>query len=281
MRKYLVMSAFTNYQAEVIYPWYNSLRETGYDGDVIVVALDATKETLDKLTDKGIKIVTHFFDGNKASYPGQHHVVVDRFFYYWKILSQSDYTHILTTDISDVIFQKDFRNYVEGVNSSDNEHLILSSEGINYKNEEWGNANLYQSYGPDVYEANKENEIFNAGVVYGTSKLLKDLCWKIWLLSQNRPVHNPDQAAFNILINSIEYSKFIHKQPIDKPWACQAGTVANPNMMDKFRPHLLYSEPAWSNNTVYTAYAEPYCIVHQYNRVPTWNEYFKSKYLNV
>ena len=61
-------------------------------------------------------------------------------------------------------------------------------------------------------------------------------------------------------------------------WACQAGTVADPNKMETFRPKLLEPEPIYKDNIVYTSTGKPFAIVHQYDRVPEWKDYISKKY---
>jgi hypothetical protein len=61
-------------------------------------------------------------------------------------------------------------------------------------------------------------------------------------------------------------------------WACQAGTVADPTKIDSFRPNLLEPEPVFKDGIVQTYKGEPFCIVHQYDRVPEWKKFIKEKY---
>jgi hypothetical protein len=48
--------------------------------------------------------------------------------------------------------------------------------------------------------------------------------------------------------------------------------------MDTFRPNLLEDEPMFVDGTVLTSTGKPFCIVHQYDRVPEWKQYVMEKY---
>jgi hypothetical protein len=84
--------------------------------------------------------------------------------------------------------------------------------------------------------------------------------------------------VFNVLIQTQPYKDVVLQATQASGWACQAGTVADPTKMDTFRPNLLEDEPIFVDGTVLTSTGKPFCIVHQYDRVPSWRQHVMEKY---
>jgi len=270
--KNLIIGGYTNYQYAMIKPWVKSIDEVcdPETTDKVMVVGNTTQEAVDILTADGWILV--------PMAQGQPHVV--RFFSIFDYLKDNwkKYKYVVTTDVRDVIFQKDPFEYLTQ-RLTDRKQLMCGSESIRYENEPWGNENLQQCYGDYIHSLYKHEEIFNVGVLGGTSEYVKDLVLNIALNSINRPIPIVDQAVFNMLINTQPYkdTTFFARQ-LDG-WACQAGTVANPKHIDEFRPHLLEAEPIWKDGKVYTANGDLFTIVHQYDRVPEWNSVIQARYV--
>jgi hypothetical protein len=90
----------------------------------------------------------------------------------------------------------------------------------------------------------------------------------------------PDQAALNILLSLEPYKSITKFNTHEDDWACQCGTTVDPNKIDVFRGNFLVkTEPVWrDNDSVYNNKDDKYVLVHQYNRVPEWNEKLRKKY---
>ena len=152
--------------------------------------------------------------------------------------------------------------------------LVIASEGLKYRDEPWGNENLYQAYNTYVYDQFKENEIFNVGTFGGESEYVKDMVFNIFTNAINRPIPICDQAVFNVLINTQPFKDVVFKT-VD--WACEAGTVADPSKIGHFAPNLMCEQPNVKDGIVY--YGERvFPIVHQYDRVPEWKKFVEQKY---
>jgi hypothetical protein len=188
------------------------------------------------------------------------------------------YDYVITTDVKDVYFQTNpfliFKNPYYQDNSL---KLVIASEGLTYKNEPWGNENLYQTYGQYVYEEFKNNEIFNVGTFGGHSEYVKDMVFNIFTNATNRPIPICDQAVFNVLINTVPYKDIVF---YTHDWACELGTVMDPSKIEKFRPNLLFSEPIWQDGLVKIPplAGRIFPIVHQYDRVPEIKKFVEKKF---
>ena len=192
------------------------------------------------------------------------------------ISSVLEYRFVVTTDVKDVYFQLDPFDYIEkSMPPGSTTKLIIASEGLRYKDEPWGDENLKQAYGSYVYEEFKNNTIYNVGTFGGVSEYVKDMVFNIFTNAINRPIPICDQAVFNVLIGTQPFKDICY--PCDD-WACEAGTVADPTKIDKFRPNLLCYEPVFEDGIVYTQNKSIFPIVHQYDRVPEWKNYYMEKY---
>ena len=204
-------------------------------------------------------------------------VHVERFIHIYKLLKDNLYRYVITTDVKDVIFQKNPSEWLEQ-NLSKEERLVFSSESMKYKDEPWGRENLTQCYGQGIYEDFKNNTIFNVGVLAGRGYAMRDLTLQLFLNCINRPIPIVDQAVFNVMISRHPYLDSSMYTVSEDGWACQLGTTADPSKIDSFRPFLLEPSPKMEGDKVLTSTGKEYIIVHQYDRVPEWKKVIEAKY---
>jgi len=263
--KNLIIGGATNYGINQLKPWVLSAKEVaGIDNDVVLVVGNATQETIEWLEGQYVKVVPMI---NVQGVP----IHVLRFLSIYDYLQKhwQEYDYVVTTDVKDVYFQVDpFKFLVD-------RKLVVASEGLRYKNEPWGNENLYQTYGPYVYEKFKDNEIFNVGTFGGTSEYVKDMVFNIFTNATNRPIPIVDQAVFNVLINTQPFKDVIQTST---QWAAELGTIMDPSKIEQFRPNLLFPEPVFEDGLVKDWTGHVYPIVHQYDRVPILKKFVQEKY---
>lgn len=244
------------------------------DAHRVLCVGNASDETRKLLANKGFELV----DMPQSNIP----IHVLRFLSIYEYLRKNwqKYNLVITTDIKDVYFQTDPFKWLDyhNIGVKDMHQIVAGSECLKYKDESWGNENLLQAYGPYVHSLFKENEIFNVGVLGGSAEYIKDLVFNIFTNATNRPIPIVDQAVFNVLIQTQPYKDVVLQATQASGWACQAGTVADPTKMDTFRPNLLEDEPIFVNGEVLTSKGKPFCIVHQYDRVPEWKKFIMDKY---
>jgi hypothetical protein len=267
--KNLIIGGYTNYGINQLKPWVLSALEVStHNTDIVLVAGNTTTETVQWLKDQGVIVVPMISVPNIP-------IHVLRFLSIYDFLSNhwQEYEYVVTTDVKDVYFQtspfEDIKRF-----SATGYKLIIASEGLKYKDEPWGNENLYQTYGPYVYDKFKDNEIFNVGTFGGASEYVKDMVFNIFTNATNRPIPIVDQAVFNVLINTQPFKKVVAKT-ID--WAAELGTTMDPSKIEHFRPNLLCEEPTFENGLVKYGNV-PYPIVHQYDRVPVLKKFVQEKY---
>jgi hypothetical protein len=276
--KDLIVGCATNYDWSKLKYWINSINRSGFEGDKCLILMNCDKETVSKISDAGFTIIAFNQDSNgNLTYNSNMMVHVERFFHIYNILKDNLYRYIITTDVKDVIFQKNPSEWLEK-NLAHSEDLVFSSESMKYKDEPWGNQNLLETFGPQIYEEFKNNTIFNVGVLAGRGYAMKDLMMNIFASCIGRPIKICDQSTFNFLISQHPYLKSSMYTKSEDGWACQLGTTADPSKIEQFRPFLLEPSPKLDEDKVVTSEGIEYTIVHQYDRVPEWKKVIEAKY---
>lgn len=266
-KRNLIIGGFTNYGINQLKPWVLSAKEVaGQNTDVVLVYGDTTEETLKWLEEQGVRIVPMIRIANVPV-----HVLRFRSIYEFLKGNWLNYDYVITTDVKDVYFQADPFEKLQG------KKLVVASEGLHYKNEPWGNDNLYHAYGEYVHNEFKEKEIFNVGTFGGQSEYVKDMVFHIFTNGINRPIPIVDQAVFNVLIHTQPFADAVD---YTHDWAAELGTVMDPSKIQQFRPNLIFSEPIWKDGLVKIPPMgiRPFPIVHQYDRVPELKKFVQEKY---
>jgi len=272
MEKDLIIGAFKNYNFETIKPWVRSINECGFKGDKVIVSIGSSRETNSKLADAGFIVI----DAPSQTRMGFH---MERFLHIYNFLQSqgSNYRYVITTDVRDVIFQRNPTEWIE--RNIEDKKMIAVSESIKIKNEHWNRQNIINAFGNFFYEGVSNQDVFNVGTLAGTSEYIRDLCGMLYQLSANRPDWVADQAAYNILLNWQPYkdqTKFVR---LNSGWSCNLHVTDKPGEKEHFAPFILEEPPIFENGLVKDgATKEPFYIVHQYDRDPIMSEFYKEKY---
>lgn len=279
----LVITAVSEYGYDKLKYWVNSLNSCGFTGRKVVIAFNIKDDTIKQLQDNGIEVVLTT-DRRNATDDGYlfaegftYQVPTLRHYFYWQYLkTQKDIRYVISTDCADVVFQS---NPSEWLDKDDGYYrLFYASEGLLYKDEDWGRENLQQCFGPEIYETIKDKSIYNAGSMAGEFQTFLDFSLNVALVVQKINNPTPDQAAVNVLLSLQPYESITKYISHDGTWACECGTTVDPTKIDKFRPYLLCDEPMMVGDEVCNVYGEKYVMVHQYNRVPDWKNIIEAKY---
>ena len=287
--KDVIIGVVDNYNWDKIKYWANSINASGFTGHkaLIVYNMDAdTVKILEK--EQFILIGAGEYDpstGFKYPHPSDR-IMVDRFFHIYNFLNllanPEEVNRVIITDVRDVVFQDNPTTRLDELLVNGHE-IILGSENLKYKDEPWGANNMKQSFGQYFYEQMADKEIFCAGVIAGMGDAVKDFCLNLWMICRGSNAQipgggGPDQAALNVILNMIPWYHTTYRSNHKEGWACQSGTVADPNKINDFRPHIVDCEPVWDGEFVKTPSGKKYVIVHQYNRVPEWKQVIEKKY---
>jgi hypothetical protein len=277
----LIIGCSTNYDWDKLKYWINSINQSGFTGEKVLVLMNCDRETCIKVNEAGFKIIgfKQDEDGNLV-HESKLMVHVERFLHIYAFLKQNQekFRYVITTDVKDVVFQKNPSDWIHDSIGTNN--LIFSSESILYKDEPWGNQNLMETYGAFVYEYFKDNEIYNVGVLAGRADSIRDLALNIFTACVGAPIPICDQSTFNFLISQHPYTDTSLYARSEYGWAAQLGTTVDPSKINEFGPKLLEPSPLMDmdDGIVMTSTGKPFTIVHQYDRCPTWKEMIEVKY---
>jgi hypothetical protein len=272
--KDLLFGAVDNYTWNQIKPWAQSIRDSGFDGKVVLLVYRGDVDAIaTECSELDIEVFTANYDNwgkaidhNAGGRDTQSHQM--RFFHMWHYLRDcvDKLRYVIATDVRDVIFQRNPSEWLEN-NIMSGWHVVAPSEGIRYDNESWGASNLQSGFGPFVWLAASHYEIFNVGTIAAPAPLMRELALFLYSMGEGRFIPN-DQSSFNLLVNGgmISVDKVRH----DDGWACQCGTMADPEKIEAFRPHLLSPEPVFDEDGyAFTSTGEKFYLLHQWDRVPS------------
>lgn len=277
MAKVAIIGCAIDYSWDSIKLWAESIKRSGFDGDVIVLCSGLPPQTVDTLTEHGIKCV--MYTGSNYMAP---HVL--RFFFLWHYLSglEAHYDWIITTDIRDVVFQTNPVHLLDKATARGTE-LLLSSEEMLYKDEPWGTQNFIDCFGGMWYGTIKDEIINNVGIVAGTPKVVGELSLMVFQMSIGRPTKVVDQAVYNYILkyfNNWKYDNFVEGEN----WSINLGTTIHAvesisgeigvtygiseEKKAEYKKAYIGEQPVITEDgVVCDAHGKPYCVVHQYDRV--------------
>jgi hypothetical protein len=280
MKKSLIIGAFGGYEWPQIATWVKSIDACGFKGDKVVIALNTSYATLEKLFEHGCQaIVFNRDDENQMVFhTSAIKVHVERFLFIYEFLKErwQDYDYVVTTDMRDVLFQTDPVQWLR--DNLNGKQIVATGEGIRIKDEPWNRENFAETYGPALYRLHKEFEVYNVGVLGGTSEYMKDMALNIFSAGINRTIPIVDQAVLNCLIQAKPVKDVVRFTSQDETWACQAGVTVDPSKIEGYRPFLMHPAPVFDKGVIKNGKGEVFSMVHQYDRVPAWNDYFMKKY---
>lgn len=285
MKKDLIIGSFTNYDWDKIKFWTNSIDRSGFNGDKAMIVYNAGFDTVQRLVDRNFMIFAFNRDDSRQQFffPAQQLIiVVQRFMDLYRFMSGMDiskYRYVIHTDVKDVVFQTNPSDWL--TENMGDAKILASCESIRYRDEPWGNENMARSF-PLLYDSIKNQPIWNCGVQAGVPEVMKDLWMNIFLISIGSQaatgVYNPDQAAYNVLLNTVPYKDITRFSMSEDGWACQAGTTIDPEKIAAFKPHLLEAQPVWQDDYAKTSGGKVFPILHQYDRIPEWKTVVEKRY---
>ena len=295
MAKDIIIGGASGYDWDKLKYWVNSIKQTGFKGDIVVVATNMSADTIKKLKENGVIIYAYGKNDDQGNIVNESKNAphVERFIYIWDYLrnNKDTYRYVVVTDTRDVIFQRDPVEFLSKHLFANS--IVCSSEGLLYKDEPWGNKNLLDTFGPLIYDELKDNLIYNVGTIAGFYEEVTDLLLHIFTMSINRPIPIVDQAVFNFLVSHHPYKDEVMKSTNESDWAIQLGTTRraiesgagdigmivsqNPGLIDKYMEMYQDIQPKLDGEAVTNGYV-PYNIVHQWDRVPEIKDMVEKLY---
>jgi hypothetical protein len=266
-KKDLVLGAVGGYQWEQIDVWALSLVKSGFTGIGAVIVYDNNTTVIENLKSIGFQVITMPLRGS---------VFNQRFYDFHEVMAGvlSDLRYAVVTDVRDVFFQSDPTVWLKA-NLKKDKQLLAVSEGIKFKDESWNAGNVTSGY-PSLADRVMDKVVYNVGVLAGEAAAVADVCLAVGMAAKSSGFNVADQSGYNILLDMAPYKKTTQHCNSEDGFACQAGTFADPTKIDRFRPFLMEPEPVLHADGVKTAGGLLYPVVHQYDRVPAWNQTLRT-----
>ena len=263
--KYTIVGCITKYSVKDIKPYVESIKQSGFQGDKIMLVYDVSGEVLNYLMENDWLIAQ-----------GQlyEHIILQRFRDMYALLQSSRTDVIIWTDVKDVIFQKD---PTEWLNKWMRRDILAFSECIRLKDDPWACVNSGTTF-PMEWEFGMKDQIsYCAGTIVGKRDSMRDLFIDIyrWSKTTANPEQLSDQAAFNILLRLDHYKHSVEFVDQERGFVTQLGTVwVNKDKLPITEPTPIYKD----NGKFYNNKGEEFTIVHQYDRDPCIKEKIKELY---
>jgi hypothetical protein len=291
-----IIASCYGYNIDQVKPWIESLKKTGFGGKVFVLVYNPQDNTLlDYFRSEGVFTFV-------GQYLGETNMATQRFLNYIEVLKTeyaSDVELVISTDIRDIIFQKDPGVWLQ--NNIEDYDLVATSEGVKFRHEDWNGGNLEKHFGKKRFLSLADNETLCSGIIAGKKDTIQQLfkvVYDIGFFSED-PGDFVDQIFYNIAIYEIfkEKTKIV---PASEDWTANLGTIkalpelspkwsTSPrceiNGYERFRKIKTYKEALLckipemkEDGLIYAENGKPYAIVHQYDRFQPWKEALLEKY---
>lgn len=254
----IIFGCITKYSPDDIRPYVESIQQSGFSGEKVMLVYDVPQETISYLKSKG---------WNLYGADLQQHIILQRFVDAYKILESYLDEIVIWTDVKDVIFQKDPTQWIE--NNMKGE-ILAFSECVKFKDDSWAVVNAGTSF-PMEWEWLQDKVSYCAGTIVGKGYALKDLFIEIYRWSLTTANHGQlaDQAAYNVLINLNHFKENVQFVNQEEGFVTQLGTV----FMKRNELPILEPTPMYNDTKFYNQNGDEFVIVHQYDR----NEQIKQE----
>ena len=249
--------------------WSESFRKYS-DGEIVLIIANANDQ--DIKTCKELNLKYYQVNIEDTWYINHKRLEHTRDF-----IQQSDGDLFLITDVFDVVFQNDpFYKF------DLNYDLFFTGEGILISEEPW-NSDVINKVFPGEIDSCKHDEIICSGVIGGKKNQLIDLYTQMFEKCEvGTNNHNiKDQAALILLLanNKISNYKVFN---LNEAWAMHCATSGPTQFFEgwglKNNIESRYNIPKLVNGKIYTNSGELFDIVHQFNRIPEWNQILTKEY---
>lgn len=251
--KYTIVGCITKYNVEDIKPYVESIKQSGFKGEKLMLVYDISQEVINYLDSNGWLI---------AQGELQEHIILQRFKDMYALLQTYQTDVIIWTDVKDVIFQKD---PTEWLNTWMRRDILAFSECVRLKDDPWACVNSGTTF-PMEWEFGMKDQIsYCAGTIVGKMEAIRDLFIDIyrWSKTTANPQQLSDQAAYNVLLRLHHYKNSVELVEQEKGFVTQLGTV----WVNKDKFPITEPTPTYKDGKFYNQNGDEFYIVHQYDRL--------------
>lgn len=250
--------------------WANSFKKHS-EGTVYLLCANSTKEELGAVSQLGIKAIP-------VTVENTWYINHKRLEHIANLLETLVEKHLIISDVFDVVFQGDpfskldFENY----------DIFVGQEGVLISEEPWNSDNINKIF-PNQFPKCKPMPVVCSGIIAGKRGALIPFYRELFkLCEEGSNEHNiKDQAALHVMIANDKISK-LKQFNLNDGWAMHCATSGPTNFFLSWGfNHALANKglhvPVMENGVVKTN-GQVYDIVHQFNRIPEWNQVLTQPY---
>jgi hypothetical protein len=271
-KKNLILTVLHGYDYPFVEPFFRSLKQVGYDGELVVFASDkVSRATKAKARSTGAILIDYrdtypFIDSYRIAFDGIRPTISInnyRFLLYLQYLRfhPGEYSMVMLTDIRDVVFQK--KPFPEEHCDQIFFFLEDSTQTFQHRfNRQW----LADATNIAVADRLSDEPVSCAGVTIGSEgRVLSYLDYlKNKLAHREKLEWGLDQGIHNAYI-------YVDTPPAMRVFSSEEGYVVN---LGAYQPYQLNP-----HGEVVTSKGTAYAIVHQYDRSGKLFEAIKRKYI--
>jgi len=249
--------------------WSKSFKKYS-DGDVILLCANSNQEEIQFCIDNGIIPIPVNIDDTWRI----NHKRLERTF---EFLENSDIELFLITDVFDVVFQSNPFDKLDL-----NYDIFVGAEGVLVSEEPWNSDWINKLFPNDYYECINQ-EVICSGVIGGKRLPLINLYKRMFELCENSTnlTNIQDQAALIVMVKNKEINNLKIFNLTDG-WVVHCAIAGPTQFFESFgfkgNIENRYGIPQLITDRICTKNGDPYDIVHQFNRIPEWNEILTNEY---
>jgi hypothetical protein len=249
--------------------WSKSFKKYS-DGDVILLCANSNQEEIQFCIDNGIIPIPVNIDDTWRI----NHKRLERTF---EFLENSDIELFLITDVFDVVFQSNPFDKLDL-----NYDIFVGAEGVLVSEEPWNSDWINKLFPNDYYECINQ-EVICSGVIGGKRLPLINLYKRMFELCENSTnlTNIQDQSALIVMVKNKEINNLKIFNLTDG-WVVHCAIAGPTQFFESFgfkgNIENRYGIPQLITDRICTKNGDPYDMVHQFNRIPEWNEILTNEY---
>jgi hypothetical protein len=264
VREPLVIGLVSGRRADWAYvePWYASLRAAGYSGEIALIMIEPVPDLRDRLPRDDI--TTFEFPKDSLDMKYRQNFSAGRFGPLTKVLSEHYAERfVLTTDVRDVVFQRDPFAWFEDVPEADREVLFAAPEEAAHDDGSvpgrWNALKIENLYDERIRADYRGLPIQNAGVICAPGELLAGVLRTLYLMCYPSQRPGGEQAAYAILLSHEPLRSRSRPVGIAEGWASNWGAIGEGAVpADRV--------PVIEDGLAKTQDGKVFHILHQYDR---------------
>lgn len=262
----LVLGVFANVDFSWIEGYMVSLSRCGFRGRKILLVWNLASNVREKLQEYGFELV----DVPQGLPGGDWHVSHKNFYEYRDKLAYEflrdrghEFRYVLWMDIRDLVFQSDPSVWMD--KNLGDKKLVIATESYFIKNESCNDNWIKAIFGQEDYKRLREHEALNGGTFAGTPEVLAEIFKRTCEIA-SRTNEIAEQAALNFIARESDFKDITCVPRLSEGFAVIGYCFGNLKMNVWLDP-----KPDLRNGVLYPqGGAEPFCIVHQYDRNREW-----------